>query len=103
MIQYSKTYVGDILKIVGAGAPGYAALGELVRVVEVHSQSVFVENRDGERVEFIFNCGAARLEPTEWTKDFPPSAQLVVAVDGAGSADIESPAASDRAATELCR
>jgi len=101
MIHYSETKIGDILKIVGAGAPGYAALGELVRVVEVHSQSVFVENRDGERIEFLFNCGAARLEPTEWTKDFPPSAQLVVAVDGAGSTDIEASVDSDRAATEL--
>ena len=71
MIDYSQTQVGDILKIVGAGAPGYAALDELVRVVEVHLNSVWVENRDGERAEFMYNCGAARLEPTEWKTDFP--------------------------------
>jgi hypothetical protein len=78
MIHYNETQVGDILKIVGAGAPGYATLGDLVRVVEVHTNSVLVENRDSERMEFIFNCGAARLEPTEWTKDFPPSAEFSV-------------------------
>ena len=71
MINYAETKKGDILKLVGAGAPGYAELGDLVRVTEVHSNSVFVENRDGESVEFLYNCGAARLEPTEWTQDFP--------------------------------
>ena len=74
MIVYNDTKVGDILKIVGNGAPGYAELGDLVRVTEVHKNSVKVENRDGEPCEFLYNCGAARLEPTEWTEDFvkPP-------------------------------
>ena len=76
MIRYDETKVGDILRIVGAGAPGYAALGDLVRVVAVHPNSVLVEDRDGEHVEFVFNCGTARLEPTEWTKDFPEVAQV---------------------------
>jgi len=71
-IKFDETKKGDILRIVGAGAPGWAELGDLVRVTEVHRQSVFVEDRDGgEPVEFIFNCGAARLEPTEWKTDFP--------------------------------
>jgi hypothetical protein len=71
VIDYAKTKKGDILKLVGAGAPGYAKLGDLVRVTEVHANSVKVEDRNGEPCEFIFNCGAARLEPTEWTNDFP--------------------------------
>jgi len=71
MIDYNKTERGDILRIVGAGAPGYAKLGDLVRVTSVHKNSVLVEDRHGERVEFVFNCGAARLEPTEWKSDFP--------------------------------
>uniref|UniRef100_A0A6M3JEM8 Uncharacterized protein n=1 Tax=viral metagenome TaxID=1070528 RepID=A0A6M3JEM8_9ZZZZ len=70
-IDYSKTNVGDVLRIVGAGAPGYAAIGDLVRVVEVHHNSVKVEDKNGEKVDFVFNCGAARLEETEWKKDFP--------------------------------
>jgi len=71
MIQYSETKVGDILEVTGAGAPGYYQNGELVRVKEVHINSCLTENRDGTRVEFVFNCGAARLNPTEWKEDFP--------------------------------
>ena len=71
MINYSKVEKGDILSIVGPGAPGYAQRGDLVRVIEVHKNSVRVENRDGKIAEFIFNCGADRLESTEWKKDFP--------------------------------
>ena len=70
-ISYSKTNIGDILKVVGHGAPGYAENGDLVRVKEVHCNSVMVEDRDGNPCEFVFNCGAARLDPTEWKEDFP--------------------------------
>lgn len=73
MIKYDETEVGDILRVVGAGAPGTYDLGELVRVTEVHANSVTTENRDGKPCEFLYNCGAARLEPTEWKKDFPSS------------------------------
>lgn len=71
MIDFSLTKPGDILKIVGVGAPGYAEIGDLVRVIKVHKQSVFVEDRDMNPMEFIYNCGAERLEPTEWKEDFP--------------------------------
>ena len=71
MITYSETKVGDVLKIIGAGAPGYAELGDLVRVTEINKNSVFVEDRNGKVIEFVYNCGAARLEPTEWKEDFP--------------------------------
>ena len=71
MIDYADTDVGDVLKITGVGAPGYAELGDLVRVTKVHENSVWVEDRDGKTCEFVFNCGAARLEPTEWKKDSP--------------------------------
>ena len=75
MIDYSKTNIGDILEVTGAGAPGYYTNGELVRVTKVHQNSVFTENRDGLVVEFVFNCGAARLNPTEWKTDFPPKTE----------------------------
>jgi hypothetical protein len=71
MINYAETKTGDILKLVGAGAPGHAELGDLLRVTSVHANSVFVEDRDGKAIEFVYNCGAGRLEPTEWKKDFP--------------------------------
>ncbi len=71
MIKYSKTSKGDILKIVGAGAPGLTELGDLVRVTKVESEGCTVETKTGSTIEFVFNCGAARLEPTEWKDDFP--------------------------------
>ena len=70
MIKYNETQRGDILKIVGAGAPGTYSLGDLVRVTSVEKEGVHVENSRGVRCEFVFNCGAARLESTAW-KDFP--------------------------------
>ncbi|MFL0197304.1 hypothetical protein ACJDU8_17315 [Clostridium sp. WILCCON 0269] len=71
MIKYSETQKGDILRIVGAGAPGYAKNGELVRVKEVAENSVTIENRNGIIANFIQDCGAARLEQTEWKNEFP--------------------------------
>lgn len=71
MIEYSRTKRGDILRLVGAGAPGYAKNGDLVRVEEVTTNGVKVKDKHGSPCEFVFNCGAARLEPTEWTNDFP--------------------------------
>ncbi len=71
MIDYQKVKRGDILRLVGAGAPGYANLGDLVRVTEVFPNGVRVEDKKGDPCEFVYNCGAARLEPTEWTQDFP--------------------------------
>ncbi len=73
MINYAETAVGDILRLTGVGAVGYAKLGDLLRVKKVSANSVVVEDRDGDECEFVFNCGAARLEPTEWKQDFPVS------------------------------
>ena len=71
MIKYDDVAFGDILRLVGAGAPGYAELGDLLRVIRVNTNGVLVEDRDGDHIEFVFNCGAARLEATEWKNDFP--------------------------------
>lgn len=70
-IKYEETNRGDILKIVNAGAPGFAVNGELVRVLERTKNGVMVENNKGDPCEFVFNCGADRLEATEWKNDFP--------------------------------
>lgn len=70
-IEYSEVGVGDILRIVPPGAPGWAQVGDLVRVLSVKENAVNVEDRDGSPCEFSFNCGAARLEATEWKSDFP--------------------------------
>lgn len=76
MITYADTKRGDILKIVGAGAPGYAKNDDLVRVTEVFHNGVKVEDKHGKPCEFVYNCGAARLEPTEWKQDFPAEPKL---------------------------
>ncbi len=70
-IEYANTEVGDILEITGAGAPGFAANGDLVRVLERTTNGVLTENKYGNHCEFVFNCGAQRLNPTECKKDFP--------------------------------
>ncbi len=76
MINYAETKPGDILRIVGAGAPGFAPNGDLVRVLKVQANGVQVECKHGCTCEFVFNCGAARLEPTEWKQDFPAPAPV---------------------------
>lgn len=71
MINYDNTRRGDILKLVGEGAPGFGVLGDLVRVKERTKLGVLCENKHGSECEFVYNCGAARLEATEWRDDFP--------------------------------
>ncbi len=63
MIEFDKVKVGDKLKIVGAGAPGFAKLGDIVTVTEVGRMRVDVVRDDGEPAYFALTCGAARLEP----------------------------------------
>jgi len=88
MIDYESVQRGDILRIVGAGAPGYAEKGDLVRVIEVSRNSVTIEDKHGKPCDFLYNCGAARLEPTEWKNDFPaPDPATVPVTDDDGEAD----------------
>lgn len=70
-IDYAKVEVGDILELTGDGAPGYARNGDLLRVIEKTLHGVKVEDKRGEVCEFVFNCGAARLNATAWNRDFP--------------------------------
>ena len=79
MIEYDKVETGDILEITGAGAPGWAQNGDLVRVVSRSLNGVKCENKHGNVCEFVFNCGAARLNPTEWKRDFPENKDIVYA------------------------
>ena len=75
MIDYEKVKRGDILRLVGAGAPGFGVLGDLMRVLSRTTHGVLCENKHGNQCEFVYNCGAARLEPTEWINDFPGAKQ----------------------------
>lgn len=62
-IEFDKVKVGDKLRIVGAGAPGFAKLGDVVTVTHAYPRRVDVVREDGETAYFALTCGAARLEP----------------------------------------
>ena len=73
MIAYNETHRGDILRMTKPAPDprGGFAQGDLVRVRELTAQGVLVESKTLRDYEFVFNCGAAYLEPTEWKNDFP--------------------------------
>lgn len=77
MIDYGKVKEGDILRVSedGEGAPGFAEKGDLLRVTEVCANGVRVEDKNGTLCDFSYECGAARLEPTEWCGDFPTTGE----------------------------
>lgn len=62
MIEFSKVKVGDKVKVVGAGAPGFANLGDILEVTKVESDRVFTQKDNGEVAFFALTCGAARLD-----------------------------------------
>jgi len=62
MIKHGSVKVGDKLQIVGEGAPGFAANGEIVEVIETTSYMTEVKNSKGDTAGFYYDCGAARLE-----------------------------------------
>jgi hypothetical protein len=64
MIDYSKVKSGDKLRIVNAGAPGFAKLGSVVTVTSCNGTNrVDVVNDAGTPAYFALTCGADRLEP----------------------------------------
>lgn len=71
MIKYSETNRGDILRMTKPTPDLELGRGDLVRVKELTKEGVLVEDSRGWEHEFVFNCGAAYLEPTEWKNDFP--------------------------------
>lgn len=71
MLDYDTVKKRDVLRIVGKGAPGFAENGEYVRVTEVYNYGVAVENKNRVLCDFVFACGAARLEWVEHDEDFP--------------------------------
>ena len=66
MLDYSKVKAGDRVRIVGAGAPGFAKIGDIVEVVSTDGrQRCDVKREDGHQAYFALTCGAARLEIVE--------------------------------------
>jgi hypothetical protein len=62
MIDYSKIKIGDKVKVVGVGAPGYANMGEVLTITSVTGNRVDTVRESGETAYFALTCGAARLE-----------------------------------------
>jgi len=63
MIEYANIKQGDRLRITGAGAPGFAKIGDIVVVTKSNFHNrVDVVNDAGDEAYFALTCGAARLE-----------------------------------------
>ena len=72
MIDFEKTNVGDKVKVVGMGAPGFAALGDVLTITKVESNKVYAQREDGKEAFFALTCGASRLELLETPNDNTP-------------------------------
>ena len=62
MIDFNDISVGEKVKVVGAGAPGFASLGDELEITKVMKDRVYAKRNDGEEAFFALTCGAARLE-----------------------------------------
>ena len=62
MIDFKAARVGDKVKVVGFGAPGFAKLGDMLEITAVKPDRVYCKREDGEEALFALTCGAARLE-----------------------------------------
>lgn len=62
MIKFDEIEPGEKLRIVGMGAPGFAAIGDVVEVVSTNGKNrCDVKRADGETAYFALTCGASRL------------------------------------------
>lgn len=62
MIKFDAIVVGDKVKVVGMGAPGFAALNETLEITRVLPDRVYAKRSDGNEAFFALTCGASRLE-----------------------------------------
>jgi len=62
VIDYSDIKIGDKVRVVGMGAPGYAQLGDVLEIVNVSHNRVDTRKHDGAEAYFALTCGASRLE-----------------------------------------
>ncbi len=71
MIDFSTIKTGDKVKVVGMGAPGFAALGDTLEITRVEQpmRRVFAKREDGTEAFFALTCGASRLELLPNKKD----------------------------------
>jgi len=62
MIDFNDIAVGEKVKVVGMGAPGFAEIGDILEVTNVQNNKVFAKRDDGTEAFFALTCGASRLE-----------------------------------------
>jgi hypothetical protein len=62
MIKFDEISVGEKVKVIGMGAPGFANLGDILEVTKVGSDRVYAKRDDGEEAYFALTCCASRLE-----------------------------------------
>ncbi len=62
-IEFDKVKVGDKVRVVGMGAPGFAKLGDVLTVSRTSHDRVWCKTDDGDEAFFALTCGASRLEP----------------------------------------
>ena len=65
MIDFAKIEVGTIVEVVGMGAPGFAEIGDILKITQVEPNKVFAFRSDGKEVFFAITCGASRLSLVE--------------------------------------
>ena len=61
MIDFKTIQVGNLVTVVGAGAPGFAELGETLKITKVEHNKVWARKQNGDEAFFALTCGAARL------------------------------------------
>lgn len=62
MIDFRSIQVGDKVKVVGMGAPGFASLGDVLTITKVLNDRVYAATDSGDEAFFALTCGASRLE-----------------------------------------
>jgi len=62
MIDFETIKEGDVVKVVGMGAPGFAQLGDELTITRVEHNQVHAARADGVEAYFALTCGASRLE-----------------------------------------
>ena len=65
MIDFKTIKVGDKVRVVGMGAPGFAKLDDVLEISRVETNKVWAKRTDGLAAYFALTCGASRLELIE--------------------------------------
>lgn len=73
MIDFATIKPGDCVRVVGMGAPGFAALGDTLTITRVEPKRVWARTSAGDEAYFALTCGASRLEPVAATETQEPT------------------------------